>query len=59
MNGCLLGRVSQIGEGSGMAARRRVQQRLEEVSMKNLEESDRASRVTGREVIQRGRFWKG
>ena len=55
-NNCLLGRISQIGEGSGMAAKRRKQQRQEEFIMKNQEEADRAVRITGHELIKRGMF---
>ena len=59
MNGCLLGRMSQVGDGSGMAAKRRAQQSAEEATMANLEESDRVARIMGQEIVQRGRFWKG
>ena len=56
-NNCLLGRISQIGEGSGMAAKRREQQRQEEFIMKNQEEADTAVRITDQELIKRGMFW--
>ena len=59
MNGCLLGRMSQVGDGSGMAAKRRAQQIAEEATTANLEESDRVARIMGQEIVQRGRFWKG
>ena len=59
MNGCLLGRMSQVGDSSGMAAKRRAQQSAEEATMANLEESDRVARIMGQEIVQRGRFWKG
>ena len=56
---CLLQRVSQIGEGSGMAAKRRELQRQEERIMASQEESERTARVTGQEIVGRGMFWKG
>ena len=56
---CLLGRVSQIGEGSGMAAKRRELQRQEERDMMMQEERERVARLTGQEVVKRGMFWCG
>ena len=58
-NNCLLQRVSQIGEGSGMAAKRRELQGQEEWLMAGQEESERIARVTGQEIVGRGMFWKG
>jgi len=56
---CLLHRVSQIGEGSGMAAKRRELQRQEEQVMASQEESERIARTTGQEIVGRGMFWRG
>ena len=56
-NNCLLSRISQVGEGSGIAAKRREWQRKEEVMMANQEEADRAARITGLEMVRRGMFW--
>ena len=58
-NNCLLGRVSQVGEGSGLAARRREMQRQEEVCMRNQEDADRAVRISSQEIVKRGMFWSG
>ena len=58
-NNCLLGRLSQVGEGSGMAAKRREIQRQEERLMRNQEEADRAVRILGQEIVKRGMFWSG
>ena len=56
---CLLRGVSQIGEGSGMAAKRRELQRQEEQVMASQEESERIARTTGQEIVGRGMFWRG
>ena len=58
-NNCLLQRVSQIGEGSGMAARRKELQRGEERLMACQEEGERIVRITGQEIVRRGMCWKG
>ena len=51
--------IRQDESGSGMSAKRKAQQRVEEATMANLEESDRVARIMGQEIVQRGRFWKG
>ena len=53
----LLARVSQIGQGSGMASRRREWQRREEREMQHSREADFLVHCTGRELVRRGRFW--
>ena len=58
-NSCLIGRLSQIGEGGGMAGRRREQQRQEEWEMSLQREADWVSRMAGQEIVRRGRFWSG
>ena len=58
-NGVLLARMSQVGEGSGMAGRRREVQRKEEMAMCHQKEADWAVKVTGQELVRRGRFWRG
>ena len=53
----LLARVSQIGEGSGLASRRREWQRREEREMQQSREADFLVHCTGREIVRRGRIW--
>ena len=53
----LLARVSQIGQGSGLASRRREWQRREEREMQNSREADFLVHCTGRKIVRRGRFW--
>ena len=58
-NSCLIGRLSQIGEGGGLAGKRRQQQRQEEWEMSLQKEADWVSRMAGKEIVRRGRFWSG
>ena len=53
----LLARVSQIGQESGLASRRREWQRREEREMQNFREADFLVHCTGREIVRRGRIW--
>ena len=53
----LLARASQIGQGSGLASRRREWQRREEREMQNSREADFLVHCTGCEIVRRGRFW--
>ena len=53
----LLARVSQIGQCSGIASRRREWQRREEREMQYSREADFLVHCTGRELVRRGRFW--
>ena len=56
-NTVLLARLSQVGEGSGLAGRRREWQRREERAMAHGREADWEVHTTGRELVRRGRFW--
>ena len=56
-NSVLLARMGQIGEGSGLAAKRRRWQKMEERRMQLQQEGDWLVASTGREVVRRGRFW--
>ena len=56
-NTVLLARLSQVGEGSGLASRRREWQRREEKAMAHGREADWEVHTTGREVVRRGQFW--
>ena len=56
-NTVLLVRMGQIGEGSGLAGKRRAWQKLEERHMTLQQEGDWLVASTGREVVRRGRFW--
>ena len=56
-NTVLLARLSQVGEGSGLAGRRREWQRREERTMAHGREADWMVHTTGRELVRRGRFW--
>ena len=53
----LLARASQIGQGSGLASRRREWQQREEREMQNAREADFLVHCTGRKIVRRGRFW--
>ena len=53
----LLARVSQIGQGSGLASKRREWQRREEKEMQHSREADFLVHCTGREIVRRGRIW--
>ena len=53
----LLARLSQIGQRSGMASRRREWQPWEERELEHSREADFLVHCTGRELVQRGRFW--
>jgi hypothetical protein len=56
-NTTLLARMGQVGEGSSLAGKRRAWQRMEERAMQLQQEGDWLVTTTGREVVQRGRFW--
>ena len=58
-NTCLLSRMGQVGEGSSMAGRRRAAARWEEQRMELEAEADWLCHTSGRELVQRGRFWTG
>ena len=53
----LVARLSQIGEGGGLASRRREMQREEEREMSLRMEADWAAKLAGQEIVRRGRFW--
>ena len=53
----LLARISQVGQGSGLASRRREWQRREEMEIQNAREADFLVHCTGRKIVLRGRFW--
>ena len=46
----LLARISQVGQGSGLASRRREWQRREEMEIQNAREADFLVHCTGREI---------
>ena len=56
-NTVLLARMSQVGEGSGLASKRREWQRREERVMEHGREADWLLHTTGREIVRRGRIW--
>ena len=56
-NTTLLARMSQVGEGSGLASKRREWQRREERQMEHSREADWLLHTTGRAIVRRGRFW--
>ena len=56
-NTVLIARLSQVGEGSGMASKRRQWQRMEERAMEHGRDADWEVHTTGRELVRRGRFW--
>ena len=53
----LLQRAGQIGEGCGLAAKRRSWQRREERRMFMEREADWLVAASGQELVRRGRFW--
>ena len=53
----LLQRAGQIGEGCGLAAKRRSWQRREERRMFMEREADWLVATSGQELVRRGRFW--
>ena len=57
VNTTLLARMSQVGEGSGIASRRREWQRREEQQMEHSREADWILHTTGRAIVRRGRIW--
>ena len=56
-NTLLLARLGQVGEGSGLAGKRRSWQRMEERQVVLQREADWLAVTTGREIVRRGRFW--
>ena len=53
----LLQRAGQIGEGCGLAAKRRSWQKREEHRMRLEREADWLVATTGQEIVRRGRLW--
>jgi hypothetical protein len=53
----LLVRMGQVGEGSGLASKRRAWQQQEERRMTLQREADWQVATSGSEVVRRGRFW--
>ena len=56
-NVLLLQRAGQIGEGGGLASKRRSWQRREERRMLMEREADWLVATSGQELVRRGRFW--
>ena len=56
-NVLLLQRAGQIGEGSGLASKRRSWQQREERRMLLEREADWLVSTTGQEIVRKGRFW--
>ena len=54
----LLTRLGQVGDGAGMASRRRQWVRREEARMRLLREAAWQVEVTGKELVRKGMFWK-
>ena len=53
----LLQRAGQIGEGCGLATKRRSWQRREERRMFMEREADWLIATSGQELVRRGRYW--
>ena len=56
-NTVLISRMSQVGEGSGLAGKRREWQRREEMLMVRARETDWVVHSTGQEIVKRGMIW--
>ena len=56
-NTVLVARMSQVGEGSGLASKRREWQRREERAMEHRREADWIVHSTGREIVRRRQVW--
>ena len=56
-NTVLISRMSQVGEGSGLAGKRREWQRREEMLMMRARETDWVVHSTGQEIVKRGMIW--
>ena len=56
-NTVLVARMSQVGEGSGLASKRREWQRRKEKAMEHSREADWLVHTTGREIVRRGQVW--
>ena len=54
---CLLARLSLVGDGATQAGKRRSWQRREEHQMKQDREGFWRALVSGRSVVQKGKFW--
>ena len=54
---CLLGKMGQVGEGSAIAGKRRAAARWGERERELEAEADWLCHTSGRELVQRGRFW--
>ena len=52
-NTCLLSKMGQVGDGSSLAGKRRAAERRMELE----KEADFRTYTSGRELVQRGRFW--
>ena len=57
-NTVLLARMSQVGEGSGIASKRRQWQRREERLMEHAREADWLVHCSGQEIVKRGQVWR-
>ena len=53
----LTSRMSQVGQGAVSASHRRDQWSREEVRAKAFRSAAWASKVCGRDIVQRGKFW--
>ena len=52
-----MARLSQVGEGAGEAGKRRKWIRIEEERMRKSREAVWRAEISGRGLVQRGRFW--
>ena len=57
-NTVLLARMSQVGEGSGIASKRRQWQMREERLMEHAREADWLVHCSGQEIVKRGQVWR-
>ena len=55
----LLGRMGQVGEGNTLAGKRRAFARAEERRTELEQEADWLCHTSGRQLVQRGQFWRG
>ena len=54
----LLSRLGQVGEGAGLAGKRRQGLRREEARMRRMKEAAWQTEITGKELVRKGMFWR-
>ena len=55
----LCSRMSQVGQGALSASHRRAEWSREEARAKSARSAAWVSKIAGRDIVQRGRFWTG